>query len=261
MFLARLANGIQYRVELFIWLFLDIIPFVLVVPVWVMIYQGDQTELIKTGFSLVSLISYYVASIWLLNMTDTHFEELWTENVRLGRIDTHIVKPAKLYLMPIMHMFAQKLLAITMFFIPFGMVLWFLRAYISFPNVTERLPIVAVFAGIGLMLNAAFSLMLVAGAFWFDQVEGLSHFKWALGSIFSGTLAPLSFFPIWVQKIAAFLPFQDIIQTPSLFLIGNLNAQAMILPFIRLSVYCVFIWALAIWFWNKSIRKYTSAGG
>ena len=49
-----------------------------------------------------------------------------------------------------------------------------------------------------------FIAMLIAfTAFWIDQSNSLTHLKWMLGWLVSGSMLPLTFFPDWFQTLLA----------------------------------------------------------
>lgn len=52
---------------------------------------------------------------------------------------------------------------------------------------------------------------------------GLSQIIGAIINLLSGMLIPISFFPLWAQKIVNFFPFSSTIYTPSMIFLGKIN--------------------------------------
>jgi ABC-2 type transport system permease protein len=79
--------------------------------------------------------------------------------------------------------------------------------------------------------------------------------------ILSGSFVPLWFFPQWVQKVSAFLPFIYIYQTPLSIYIGKINVKQAFQ-----SMLIQFVWILILSFilsriWKKACRMVTVQGG
>jgi ABC-2 type transport system permease protein len=93
------------------------------------------------------------------------------------------------------------------------------------------------------------------------ETWGLSVVRVALGSFFSGALIPLAMMPLWLQKIAAILPFAQALSVPVSFLSGitpvSEAPRALLIQFIWLIVLTI----ASRWFFSIAIRKVTVQGG
>ncbi|GAA1818442.1 ABC-2 family transporter protein [Luedemannella flava] len=97
--------------------------------------------------------------------------------------------------------------------------------------------------------------------FYTQNYLGVHWARLVIVSLFSGALVPLSFFPEWVQQLAAVLPFASMSATPALIWIGQLRgAQALLM------IAAQFGWVVALWLaarliFRHAIKRVTIHGG
>ncbi len=74
-----------------------------------------------------------------------------------------------------------------------------------------------------LLLSAALTTLMSISLFWTLSGDGLSRLLATLATVFSGSIAPLPFFPDWAQTILAWLPFRGLMDTPFRLYIGHIT--------------------------------------
>lgn len=100
-------------------------------------------------------------------------------------------------------------------------------------KITISLSLLGWFLFILSVINALFikfCIIFIAAltAFWTNSVTGVTWARVAITNLFSGALIPLGMFPDWLQKIASFLPFQGIINTPVQIFLNNVETEEII---------------------------------
>lgn len=255
-----LMQSFAFRAEMLLWIIMDIFPSVILALTWKNIYSG---RVMISGVTLSQLLTYYLGILIVINISEAHFEERWAERVRLGQIDHYFTRPVSIPLFIFIEHLARKSIAFMTFVVPFGIFAYALFAahLISDATITaSSLALFVLFLLIGLVVNFMFALSIVLAAFWFDEASSLSHLKWLMGNVFGGIIAPLHFYPQWIQRIADYLPFKRIISIPASLLMGT-GAVNVIREFLILSIFAgvtaVFVKVL----WKKAALQYTSAGG
>ncbi len=78
--------------------------------------------------------------------------------------------------------------------------------------------IASLLIGNGILFFFDWTLSLVA--FYSTEVRGLLIFRDGFASFFSGFLIPLAMLPDWLQRVAALLPFGQVLNTPVIILTG-----------------------------------------
>lgn len=97
-------------------------------------------------------------------------------------------------------------------------------------------------------------------AFWADYVWSLGVMAQFIGRFLAGALIPLSFFPLWAQKILSFLPFSYFAHFPIKILRGEIsNAQ------FTQGIFIILCWAfifgtISLQLWKRGQKNYTGVG-
>ncbi|KKS30913.1 MAG: hypothetical protein UU93_C0027G0004 [Candidatus Amesbacteria bacterium GW2011_GWA2_42_12] len=257
----EIIRSLEWRVETLLWVILDIFPTLVFAVVWFAIFRDKPTI---ANFSFSQLVGYYLAIQVILAMTENHFDERWVESVRYGKIDQYFIKPMPMPSVILLQSLVRKFMAFLLFLLPFSVVvsvfssLGYVRVgFIPLPVLlTILLFMIFTFA-----LSFCLTFFVVLASFWIEEANSFGHFRWLVTSIFSGALAPLAFYPKWLQQISKYLPFQYATATPALLISKQQIDQEVFHDLAILVLYVVIFMFLANFFWNKAIRKYTSAGG
>src|SRR5680860_1069207 len=81
---------LQFRAEIMIYSFLDIIPFLVLFFLWSAVYSGQE---VINSYSFSDIIQYYILVIFIQRFTATHFEEWRSQEIRMGKIDYFLTRP------------------------------------------------------------------------------------------------------------------------------------------------------------------------
>ena len=98
-------------------------------------------------------------------------------------------------------------------------------------------------------------------AFHTQNYLGLHWARLAVVSILSGALVPLSFFPGWLQSVAAVLPFASLASTPGLIYLGQVDGAAAVRLIAIQFVWVVVLWVGARLIWQRAVTQVTIHGG
>ena len=75
-----------------------------------------------------------------------------------------------------------------------------------------------------------------------------------------GLLAPLSLYPLAVQKVAAFTPFPYMLGLPCDLLTGKADLPDALRGFAILLAWTLGFGLLRAWMWKRGVRKYGAVG-
>ncbi|HAU99006.1 MAG: hypothetical protein UX04_C0002G0151 [Microgenomates group bacterium GW2011_GWF2_45_18] len=257
-FLTFLSENLQFRGELFLWIFYDALNTFTFLVIWAGIYSGGQSF---GGFSLAQMMQYYVAVFLVENITQTRFENGWISVIRNGYLDMLLTKPFPIFGYMITQELSKKMLSFILA-LPFILGFSLCIPFFSFPKTFALVMYTVAFFMGSFFFNSFLSIIIATCAFWFDEAKGIGHFISILQSLFGGFLLPLVLLPSFLQRIALRLPFQHTVQTPAFLLSGRIQStDALLSAFIVLISSTVFLYFFASFLWKKGIRTYTSAGG
>lgn len=256
-----LIESLAYRAETLLWVVLDIFPTLVTLLVWLAVSKG--TGMIGS-LSISQLILYYIAGLLIFDIASTHFEEDWVDEVKYGRIDFLFTKPMHFLAYIITKQLGGTIIGFTLFVLPFSALVLFLirTGIVVFPTVSPLVIFVfGIFLILSFFINAFFSSLIVLAAFWFDEARSFSHGKWMLEQMFGGALAPLALYPLWIQHIARYLPFQRMFSTPATLIASQKLTVVVWQELGVLAIFAISLYVVLILAWKKTVYKYSSAGG
>lgn len=250
---------LQFREEIAIYAFLDVIPFFVLFFLWGAVYSGQETI---NNYSFSDIVQYYILVVFIQRITATYFEGWRSQEIRMGKIDYFLTRPFSyiheiisrelggkivnlLISIPILTLF--YLFSIKMFHVS--------KIILDLNNLFIFLGLLAVAYAIQIMI----ALWIVLLTFWFEGSSGLEHFKWILISLFSGSIIPFDFMPIWLQKVFNLLPFRYISYIPIQVIQGKMKLQTYDYTFISSTLVIMILFSNFLW--RKARYKYSSAGG
>lgn len=255
-----LSMALDYRFENLLWMFIDIIPIVIAIITWKSIFS-DRPML--AGITFAQLVLYYIATIFIDKVTATHFEERWIDRVKKGQIDTYFIRPIKFPIFLLFELFANRILSLLIFVLPLTvLMLLFLGNFVSTLTLsTTSLIFLPMFLACAFYINFLLSFIILLCAIWFEEAESLSHAKWLGASIFGGIMAPLQFFPPWMQKVSEFLPFRRMIALPASMFTQTYDVSYLFKELGILMMFALLCTGVAHIVWKKAVEAYTSFGG
>lgn len=250
---------LQFRAEVVVYSFLDVLPYFVHFFVWKAIFE--QVDAIN-GFSLTQIINYYLLVIIIERLSATHFEGWRSEEIRMGKIDYFLTRPfsyiSELYSKEV----SSKLISIV-FSIP--VILIFFIANILIYNIDQSyitLSNILIFLVLMLLAHTIqffIALWIVLITFWMEGSSGLEHFKWIVLTLFSGAMIPMEFMPNWLQNISNILPFKYVFAVPISILQNKYSLR--ITDYIYLATLLLCMTLFSKFLWAKAKLKYCSSGG
>ncbi len=250
---------LQFREEIVIYAFLDIIPFFVLFFLWGAVYSG-QTQI--NGYSYSDIVQYYIMVVFVQRITATYFEGWRSQEIRMGKIDYFLTRPFSYINEVLSKEIGGKIINLSIS-IPILTAFYFLSIKIfSVQTIQLNLNnffifLILIFAAYAIQIMIALWIVLLT--FWFEGSSGLEHFKWIVLSLFSGSTIPFEFMPIWLQKIFEFLPFKYTSYIPIQIIMGKISLTSKDYLSVVLTLLAMIL--ITKFLWKKAIYKYSSAGG
>ena len=225
--------------------------------VWTAIFQSSP-ETVIGGFTIDTMITYVIIAVVMRSILFSYIENNIEFDVRTGYISIQIVRP---YIYPIYY-----------FFIAIGNVLYRLIInaipilFIGFFVLNISLPLnpILFFISLGLGFIVNFLLILLTGlwAFWsMGSIWGIKYTRQVVSEVVSGSIIPLTMFPLWLANIAELLPFKAVYYTPISIYVGHITGEQIIYAMLQQIFWIGVLFAFAYFIWKKSENKVISQGG
>lgn len=253
----RFLMMLAYRVNYYSGIIIYSINIGAYVFLWQAVYGGKANLL---GFSAIQM-STYIAVSWMARaFYYNNLDREIADEIRDGSVAIQLIRPYSYLLVKVFQGFGEGLFRLLLFSIPGMVVVSFI-----FPIHLPTNPLVwlqfLISLLFGFLVNVELNLIFGMFAFFVLNNQGILWAKRFLVDLLSGLIIPISFFPLGLQKVFAFLPFQAISYMPSVTLVKGLAIQKW------LSVVGVqFIWVLVLFFviwgvWSKARKTLIVQGG
>jgi len=247
-----------YRTHSLVSVFVGPMYFAVQYFIWRAVYAGANT---LNGMDFPSMLRYFGASALIgylvMDFADWNLSML----IRTGKYLTFAMRPLNHRFFAFSQKVGHRVLGFLAEFVPCLLIFVFIFKVDmrpAYPGWAVLSVILAFF--MNFLVNYCIGMM----SFWIVQTEGIRQAYSLFGAVFAGTLVPLSFFPMPLQIIQFFLPFQYTSYVPAMVFLGGyrLGGLEMSVPVIvgvqGAAVILMFIVSEVIY--NAAIKRFTAVG-
>ena len=247
-----------YRSHMLLSLFIVPVFFLAQVFVWRAVYSGHP---MVAGLTLEQMLTYFgtvaVISSLIMDFADWNLSML----VSTGRFLTFALRPVHHRFFALSQKIGHRSLGLVFEVLP----LWLIFTLVF------RIRLLPAAAGWALAsLALGFLMMFLVNysvgilSFWLTRTDGVRALFRLFRDIMAGSLLPLSLFPLPIQKVMFFLPFQFISYVPVRVFLGRYELAGMspALPVIVgvQAVAVMVMWMLSGLLFRLGVRRYTGVG-
>jgi ABC-2 type transport system permease protein len=247
-----------YRSHMLLSLFIGPAFFLAQLFIWRAVYTGKTSV---AGFTLEGMLYYYgtvsVINYLIMDFADWNLQML----IRTGKFLTFALRPVSHRFFALSQKVGHRILGFIFEFIP----VWLIFAIVFRIPLVPAKPLWALASislGFLMMFQVNYSVGIIA--FWLTRTEGIRFLFRFVRDILAGVFIPLSFFPVLMQKILFYLPFQFIAYVPIRVFIGSyeLAGIALDIPFIvGIQAFAVLVmWGVSGLLFGLGIKRYTGVG-
>jgi ABC-2 type transport system permease protein len=246
----------QYRVANYFYMIGMIAEPVIYLVVWSTIAeaQGGQVG----GYTPGQFAAYYIVWTLVRNMNIVFTPYGWEGRIQRGRLSMELLRPIHPLHNDIAY-FAGWKVAVIILWLPLAAFLtWIFKPQIS----TSLLEVAVFFCAIwGAYLIRTMELSLLGMiSFWTTRVSALYQLFFAAELILSGRLVPMTLMPVWVQRLAGFLPFQWTFGYPIESLIGTLSFGDLFRGLGMQLFWIALLTGFVSLVWRSGIRRFSAVG-
>ncbi|OGY78984.1 MAG: hypothetical protein A3B74_03805 [Candidatus Kerfeldbacteria bacterium RIFCSPHIGHO2_02_FULL_42_14] len=248
-----IQNQIVYRFNITVFALKEVIVAFALIIFWHAVYQDGFT---LGNFSFHSLVVYYLTVALMQLASSEGIAWNLIEDIQEGNILNFILKPLQSIWFFLARTIGGK--------IGQSFFLWPLLGFIFigfwYFHLVTMLSIVAFFLFFILaLLLSYFTYFLIAIiAFYTESSWAFILFWHFISSFLGGAFLPLDAFPLWLQHLSAFLPFQYLFYVPARFLAGDFENFwfALLIVFAWISIFAL----LSKFLWHIGIKSYEAYG-
>jgi len=256
---AGIKETLDYKLSLYVTFFGNIIYLIITYYLWIAIFSSVDSDVIK-GMTQNSTIAYVVLAATIGNCLEVYVVWDIGRSIQSGQIITDILKPMK-YKTYMFYMISGKIIIKFLSnFLPVFAIIYFITD--RFINIGLNSLFFLISFIFGSIINYYLNFIIGTICLYTESIWGINIMKTVVISLLSGMTIPLSFFPHPLDKIALYLPFQAVCNTPLNILLDMSNDVKKYLISIAFQLlWIVLLKLFTDLFWNKSVKVITVNGG
>lgn len=225
----------------------NIIITVTLVSVWKSIYETNNMDL-----SINYLVSYTIISSGLTTIYMTNIIGLVSSQVKSGGIIFTVSKPKGMFYQLFYEAIGTSIFRFIYIVIPSYIVLF--SMYQSNIQIASLSHFVFIFL-LSYILMFLFDYIFGLFSIFSLNSWGLQSFKYALITIFSGSMIPIELYPQQLKSIVELLPFSKLYAVPidAILLNSKISSQTVIEYIVTIFVFCIIALILEKFVTNKLV--------
>ncbi len=212
------------------------------------------------GLTLPEMITYVCLSWIGRSFYFNNIDRTLSGQIRDGKISLLLIKPVHVQTMLLFESVGEAGFRLLMFTLPIVVVVGPLFG-LSPPPSPELYGWTLLSFGLAFIVNTQINFLVGSLAFYLKNILGVIRAKLVVMEFLTGVLIPFTFFPEWVQRVFAWLPFQAISYVPVTIYLGRREGTDLALALLGQAAWAAGLLLLGRWFWNRSVRHVTLQGG
>lgn len=261
LFLVRIKNTFQYRINLLTGLPIQFIRAILANTIYIAFFTSTSNIDIRN-------LHITIAYVWLQN-SFMSFISYWmvdselNDTIRLGNVAYELVRPFNLYWFWFTKLISQRLIIAFFNCLPIFFIALFMPGLYTLKlNFTLTKIIIFIISIIlALILNTVMSLIIYISVFQTFTITGSLLFFGTIGEFAGGLIIPLMLMPKKVQIILNFLPFRFSGDFPFRILIYNYSLSNIICGLLLQLFWIVLMMIIGKLYLKFNLSKVVIQGG
>jgi len=257
-FLNVIEEASAYRLNHILSFLCVAVPLLAIVFLWRAVYK--ETSLIK-GYSESMMITYYILSVWLGDLTGVVLQWEITSDIRDGNLSIHLLRPMNYQLY---NLFANLGANLPYALVGAGITLLFvlcLARDFYLPSSLLSIPLFLLSLLLAMILAFQFTFLFSLSAFWLEENSSVGLFVDTLIPLMAGNLLPLDLFPSPISHILNSLPFKYLLYFPIDVYLGRVNLPSVVWGLFSMLLWIGVLQALIAIVWRRGLKRYTAVGG
>ena len=256
LFRTEVAEMLQYRAALIIWLIGLVLQPIIFLVVWLTVADSRGGQVGE--FDKAALAAYYIVFMLVNHLTfDWHmFEMGW--RVRSGAFSPLLLQPLHPIHRDITANVSYKVITLVVVLPATALLIWYFEPSFGAPTWAIAAFIPALVLAFFVRFIVEWTVALLA--FWVTDTSGLNQLYYVPLMFLSGKVAPLVLMPEWIQLLANVLPFRWMIAFPVELILGHLTAAEAMTGFAAQGAWLLAALIILQLTWYRAARRYSAVG-
>lgn len=260
-FKLKFITGLQYRSAAWAGIATQFFFGFVYIMVYIAFYSSGDKNTPMTLSQVITYLWLNQALLALLNQF-TRDKELFNL-VREGTICYELARPKNLYFMWYFKVLGEKLSSVLLRFFPLILVTIILpKPYnLGLPASGYHFLLFIISLCVGSLLVVSLTILYPIVTLTTMNEKGIVNIMITIANILSGISVPIPFFPDFLKKISALLPFQYISDLPFRIYVGNIGIETGIVNIFIQFVWLLILISIGYFLMYKSLKRVTVQGG
>lgn len=226
------------------------------------LYENSSSDVVN-GFASNEILTYVFLSSLTVRLVGNTTDQIIGNEVWNGTVANNLLKPINYKGKLLFQAMSDVLRACITVAIPFGVIMLSLNLglNVKFAINTQRIGWYLISTILGFLIYFLINFIFGLMSFYVTNIWGIRNLKNAILNFFMGSIIPLSFFPMVVQKIMNFLPFQSVSYTPVFILMGKISVEQIGIKIAIQIIWIMILWGGSVIVWNRALKKLVINGG
>ena len=255
-FKTTIAEQLQYRGALVIWLLGLVLEPVIYLAVWTTVARSQGGEV--DGFTAGDFAAYFLAALIVNHATFTWIMWEFEYWVRHGTLSPQLLRPVHPLHRNVAANVTFKLLTLAVVLPVAGLLALAFRP--TFTPVPWAIVAFAPALVLAFALRFVVEWTLALPAFWVTRVGAITQLYYVAFVFLSGQAVPLALLPEPARVVASLLPFRWLVGFPVELLLGRLTPWEALLGFAAQAAWLVVMVAAMQVVWRRGLRQYSAVG-
>ncbi len=220
---------------------------------YVMLYQAYYSAGVEVPMPLNQLVTYIWLQQCLFILTGLVYKDKDIVNtLTTGQVSYELVRPTNLYWFWYSKLSASKIASSALRLLPILIIAFILPAPygMQLPASLGAFILFIITLSLGFILSTALLMLLYIFMFYTIASKGLFSIYRVVTDFIAGGFMPVSFFPLWLQRIAYILPFRLVKDLPFRVYVGDIGTKDAIA-----SVCVQFVWIFGTFLVGNLLMK------
>ncbi|AYZ74468.1 ABC transporter permease [Fusobacterium necrophorum] len=257
MFKCAFMNQLEYRVNFISSFLFSLFTFSVNTLLWLAVVKNTNT----VPLEVTGIISYYFITLIVSNMTSTISIYKISDEIRLGNLNKHLLKPYNYALYQLMLDLPKRIIFIFMNSLPLALIYFLLKDKMSLKLSGIKILFFLLFLMFGYLINFLIDFLIALYSFYFSRVTSLYTSINVFRNISAGVIFPLVVLPKSFFNILKNMPFMYTNYVPTMLLIEEFDTGEIFRNFLKSFSWFLLLWIICIITWKKGLKKYSSYGG
>lgn len=226
---------------------------------WRALYDMSETGVIGS-YGRAGMYSYIIIAFAIHNLFTWSSENDISREIRSGMIVARCIRPVPFLSQSMAALTGAMLPQAVVNFSIVGLLFALFGRHLAMPSLTA-LPLAAASLLLGVILRMLVVSCTSLLCFFMTSHLGLSWTRSALNEFFSGSLIPISLFPVWLKTVSYCTPFPLMLQTPLSLFLGEETPLPLPVAFGLQIAWILLFYLLHQAMYAKIRKNLTFAGG